>query len=118
MGPLHVRIPLVQPRFDLLCFLWRNVRRFLYVNLGTTDNPVYVTCRSTSQLESFHRYVRAFAQGSMSKDTLLCLLRRLIFEWNISRARERTNTTGIGKHCVDIGMINDVACLLKRVELR
>jgi hypothetical protein len=72
------------------------VRRFLHVKTGTEENPHYLTCRSTSQLETFHRYVRAFAHGLMSKDTMLALLRRFIFEWNLARARERTNTTGIG----------------------
>ena len=95
-----------------------NVRRSLYTNLGTAENLFYVTSRSTSQLETFHRYVRAFAQGSMNKDTLIDLLRRFIFEWNISRARERTNTTGIGKYCVDIGLINDVACLLQDLNCK
>jgi hypothetical protein len=52
----------------------------------------------------------------MSKDALLALLLRSLFEWNIARVRERTNTTGIGNHCVDIGLINDVACLLKELN--
>jgi hypothetical protein len=52
----------------------------------------------------------------MSKDSLFALLWCFIFEWNISRVRERTNTTGMGNHCVDIGFINDVACSLKELD--
>jgi hypothetical protein len=91
-------------------------KRFLYRNVGTIERPIWITCRSTSKLENFHRQVKAFVQGLMSPKTFFRLLRHFLFNWNIRRARVFADPNTIGSFCTDICLMNSVAALIAELE--
>ncbi|EQC25686.1 hypothetical protein, variant [Saprolegnia diclina VS20] len=67
----------------------------LYTDIGTSDNPRYVTVRSTSQLENLHHILRSCVHGTrLSMTTLHCILMDRIFRRNLTKRSITTKYHG------------------------
>ena len=77
-----------------------------YINVGTEDNPFFITTRSTSQLEGFHRFLRIALHNVYSSEIADHIIHELLIRWNLRKERNFGQKTGT--HVYDLELLNEV----------
>ena len=88
----------------------------MHINVGSVQNPKYVTKRGTSQLESFHHAIQQCLQGpNGSMEIVHLLLVDRIFRWNMNKAQIfKKNDLA---HSYDPSLFNDIMSLLCKLDI-
>lgn len=90
----------------------------IHINVGTDDNPKYITSRSTSQLESAHLYARNGIGGWSTGEKLFHLLNSdKIYRWNINNRKKRSLKKLKKGTCYDPVLVNDISALLNKLNM-
>lgn len=58
----------------------------MHYNIGTDEKPIFITIRSTSQLENYHRVLRLPMEGCMSELLMHLVYVDVMYRWNINKA--------------------------------
>ena len=86
----------------------------MHINIGTEDDPVYATIRSTSQLESFHHYLQKGLHGFMSSPELLhFVLLDTVLRWNLVKAAANKGDKLLATY--DIDVLNNTVALYSQL---
>jgi hypothetical protein len=88
-----------------------------HINVGTENEPYYITTRSTSQLECLHRWiVKVFEGHSFSAKTSHLIIVSLVYRWNRSKGKKFRNDN-TPYTCFDPALMHDIATLMSHLGI-
>lgn len=88
-----------------------------HINVGSKDNPRYISVRSTSQLEALHSVYTRNSHGSSNSPTMgHCVLLQEVYRWNRNKARVfRRDPTPCTN---DIVLLHEVGSLMDEIGIQ
>ena len=87
----------------------------LHFNIGSDECPVFITSRSTSQLENFHRCIRGTMDSCLSESMMHLVFMDFVFRWNINKAINIRKVPLLSVY--DPQLLNDIWKLSEELEV-